>query len=351
MTASVEDVTDPVVPFDACGPLPIGTTVLEASAGTGKTHAIGDLVTRYVAEGVARPEQLLVITFGRAASQELRERVRGHLVAAERALARPDRARDPVHRLLATGTAEEVRIRRDRLRAALATYDASTILTTHQFCQFVLTGLGVAGDADPDVELVETLDDLVVQVVDDLFVGAFARRDLEPVFDRATALMLARKAIDDPQAQLQPVDADPKSPANWRVRFAQRVRQEVERRKRRRRILGYDDLLVRLASALEPDEAPARLRMRQRWSFVLVDEFQDTDPVQWQILDRAFSGHATMVLIGDPKQSIYAFRGGDVQTYLVAGGPPPPAPGPPGPARRGPRWPGTGARMRPWSTR
>ena len=58
--------------------------------------------------------------------------------------------------------------------------------------------------------------------------------------------------------------------------------------------------------------------MRQRWRVVLVDEFQDTDPVQWQVLDRAFSGHATMVLIGDPKQAIYAFRGGDVVTYLAA---------------------------------
>ena len=51
---------------------------------------------------------------------------------------------------------------------------------------------------------------------------------------------------------------------------------------------------------------------------MLVDEFQDTDPVQWQVLDRAFTGHATMVLIGDPKQAIYAFRGGDVTTYLQA---------------------------------
>ena len=59
-------------------------------------------------------------------------------------------------------------------------------------------------------------------------------------------------------------------------------------------------------------------RMRARWSTVLVDEFQDTDPVQWQILDRAFGGHATMVLVGDPKQSIYAFRGGDIDTYLAA---------------------------------
>ena len=58
--------------------------------------------------------------------------------------------------------------------------------------------------------------------------------------------------------------------------------------------------------------------MRARWKVVLVDEFQDTDPVQWQVLDRAFSGHATLVLIGDPKQAIYAFRGGDVATYLAA---------------------------------
>ncbi len=65
-------------------------------------------------------------------------------------------------------------------------------------------------------------------------------------------------------------------------------------------------------------QAPARERMRRRWKVVLVDEFQDTDPVQWQVLDRAFSGHATMVLIGDPKQAIYAFRGGDVTTYLQA---------------------------------
>ena len=72
--------------FDVCGPLPTGTTLLEASAGTGKTWTIGALVTRYVAEGEARLEQMLVVTFGRAASQELRERVRAQLVEAERAL-------------------------------------------------------------------------------------------------------------------------------------------------------------------------------------------------------------------------------------------------------------------------
>ena len=62
--------------------------LLEASAGTGKTWTIGALVTRYVVEGVARLEQMLVVTFGRAASQELRERVRAQLVEAERVLER-----------------------------------------------------------------------------------------------------------------------------------------------------------------------------------------------------------------------------------------------------------------------
>ena len=92
----------------------------------------------------------------------------------------------------------------------------------------------------------------------------------------------------------------------------------MDRRKRRLGILSYDDLLSRLAAALEPADAPARERMRQRWRIVLVDEFQDTDPVQWAVLERAFHGHATLVLIGDPKQAIYAFRGGDIFTYLEA---------------------------------
>ena len=50
----------------------------------------------------------------------------------------------------------------------------------------------------------------------------------------------------------------------------------------------------------------------------MVDEFQDTDPVQWEVIERAFVGRVTLVLIGDPKQAIYAFRGGDVVTYLRA---------------------------------
>src|SRR5699024_10514522 len=58
--------------------------------------------------------------------------------------------------------------------------------------------------------------------------------------------------------------------------------------------------------------------LQERYRVVLVDEFQDTDPVQWEIVRRAFHGRATLILIGDPKQAIYAFRGADVHAYLDA---------------------------------
>ena len=102
------------------------------------------------------------------------------------------------------------------------------------------------------------------------------------------------------------------------MRFACDVLDEIDRRKRRLGVLSYDDLLGQLADALGPDDSPARARMRQRWKVALIDEFQDTDPVQWQVFERAFHGAATLVLIGDPKQAIYAFRGGDIVTYLDA---------------------------------
>ncbi|WP_395659031.1 UvrD-helicase domain-containing protein [Nocardioides sp.] len=309
-------------PFDIRDPLPTGTVLLEASAGTGKTWTIGALVTRYVAEGHARLEQMLVVTFGRAASQELRERVRAQLVDAERVL-----SDDPVATgvedselvaMLRAWPAEERRLGHRRVTEALAGFDAATIATTHQFCSMVLDSLGVAGDSDSRARLVEDLDDLVKETVDDLYLRAFAFDEEPPVFSHTEALAIARAAVSDPQARLEPAGEDRATAAGRRVAFAEAVRTQLDRRKRRLGILSYDDLLTQLRDALADSDGPAAHRMRARWSIVLVDEFQDTDPVQWEVLRRAFAGHATMVLIGDPKQAIYAFRGGDVATYLDA---------------------------------
>ncbi|ANI38249.1 exodeoxyribonuclease V subunit beta [Mycolicibacterium vaccae] len=308
-------------PFDLLGPLPADktTTVLEASAGTGKTFALAGLVTRYVAEGVATLDRMLLITFGRAASQELRERVRAQIVDAVRAFDDPAGAADnEIIDHLLKGTVEELAERRQRLRDALAGFDAATIATTHQFCQLVLRSLGVAGDTDSGVELVESLDDLVTEIVDDLYLAHFGQQRDEPLLTYDAALNLAREVVRNAHTELRPADPAPGFDPHVRVQFAQAVCAELETRKRRLGILHYDDLLSRLADALESPDSAARARMRQRWSIVMVDEFQDTDPVQWQVIDRAFSGHCTVILIGDPKQAIYAFRGGDIVTYLHA---------------------------------
>jgi exodeoxyribonuclease V beta subunit len=308
-------------PFDLLGPLPAArsTTVLEASAGTGKTFALAGLVTRYIAEGVATLDQMLLITFSRAATQELRDRVRRHIVDSVHAFDDPTRAGDnQVVKHLLDGTPEERQNRRQRLRDALATFDAATIATTHQFCQLVLRSLGVAGDTDSGVTLVESLDELVTEIVDDLYLRHFGRERDHPLLTYPDALRLAREVVNHPATQLRPNDPDPDSRAAVCVRFAQDVKAELEIRKRRRGILGYDDLLSRLADALKADDSAAQARMHHRWPIVMVDEFQDTDPVQWQVIDRAFTGRSTLILIGDPKQAIYAFRGGDIVTYLSA---------------------------------
>ncbi len=96
----------------------------------------------------------------------------------------------------------------------------------------------------------------------------------------------------------------------------------MRERKRSREILTYDDVLLRLRETLaDPDRGPvACTRLRERFDVVLVDEFQDTDPVQWEIMRARLrrGSSTTLVLVGDPKQAIYAFRGADVHAYLLA---------------------------------
>ena len=311
--------------FDVRGALPTGTTVLEASAGTGKTFTIAALATRYLAEGFAQLDELMLVTFSRAATRELRERVRSRLLSAEAGLADPHVAReseDTVVRHLGQAGDEEVAVRRHRLRTALSRFDAATIATTHEFCHQMLVGLGVAGDVERGEVFVESLEDLVEEVTDDLYLRKFAAPDASapPPLKRGLALRVAGVAVNDRHAVLAPVGAPEGSEADVRVRLAAAVRLEVERRKRLRRLVSYDDQLTRLAASLaDPVSGTAACeRLRSRFRVALVDEFQDTDPVQWEILSSAFHGHRTLVLIGDPKQAIYAFRGADVVTYLQA---------------------------------
>ncbi|HGG58755.1 MAG TPA: exodeoxyribonuclease V subunit beta, partial [Gammaproteobacteria bacterium] len=100
------------------------------------------------------------------------------------------------------------------------------------------------------------------------------------------------------------------------------VRDHMDRAKRRAHQLYFDDLLTRLDQALrgEGGEALAQ-RLREQYPLAMIDEFQDTDAVQYRIFHAIYGEEktpTTLCLIGDPKQAIYGFRGGDIYTYLAA---------------------------------
>ena len=312
-------------PFDVCGPLPgPGVTVLEASAGTGKTFTITALVARFVAAGTPL-DAILAVTFTRMATGELRDRVRSRLVSAEDALGRylasgeQPPAGDDVVAHLAGGSREEVEARHRRLADAVASFDAATIATTHGFCQVVLDGLGTAGDVPAGAALMEDTADLVDEVVDDLYLRWALMHGRAPGFTRAAARQATAQAVGNPGIDLSPPEGD--DPDGLLRRLVAKAEAEVARRLQGDNLLTYDHLLSRLAGTLEdPERGPvARGRLRDRYQVVLVDEFQDTDPVQWRVVREAFGeGTTTLVLVGDPKQAIYSFRGADVHAYLDA---------------------------------
>lgn len=104
------------------------------------------------------------------------------------------------------------------------------------------------------------------------------------------------------------------------IRDDARVRLRLH--KDAQRVQTYDDLIEQVAAALAGEHGAAlQRRLREQYQVALVDEFQDTDARQWSIFQRVFGlpdAAPGLFLIGDPKQAIYGFRGGDVRTYLDA---------------------------------
>jgi len=102
--------------------------------------------------------------------------------------------------------------------------------------------------------------------------------------------------------------------------FLEEAPDTVRQRKRERRLASFDDLLFKLHNALTSDQYPwLGDLLRQRFPAALVDEFQDTDPLQYQIFETLYNGQDnTLYMVGDPKQAIYRFRNADLHSYLRA---------------------------------
>lgn len=318
--------------FNPIGPLPDPgtTTVLEASAGTGKTHAIAGLAVRFIAEAGVDPARMLLVTFGRNATRELRERVRTRLTRTRDALLDPSHPARQSDEVVEHLVARSDPLAAIRLAGAVAAFDSLTIATTHQFAGRSLRGLGLLGDFDSGESLLADQRQLLTDVLDDFYVRKYGgSKQLDPGVEPLaykTAAEVARAALDDPQsvilglAELRSGTPMGSASATTRIRLAAAARAEAEARRRAERSITYDDLVSHLAQTLRDPVggALARARLARAHEVVLVDEFQDTDPLQWQIVAQAFHGCSTLVLIGDPKQAIYAFRGADVHSYLQA---------------------------------
>lgn len=409
-----------------------GSTLIEASAGTGKTYNIALIYLRLLLERGLGAREILVTTFTEAAAEELKARIRARLSAAARTVdalltgtapALEDASLDAWLRLrvAADGTLAQT-----RLKLALSELDLAPISTIHGYCRRVLTEFPF--DTGMAFNLGEIVDQraLVRECVDDYWRQRFLGSEADPwavgfvlpagpadlaqrvasVLDQRGARIelegteavrlwwqqlrgrelpaLARLVADTSAFRANSkllrlltelhfaaqqdtpgaVDWDslyeyltpekivgsgrqgPHAPLYTRPllqqlqamrpalqRLPQRihhewvcdalafVERELERRLRERGQLTFDQLITAVHARLQgPRGAQLAEQLAATWPAALIDEFQDTDARQWQIFERLHQAGAShlLVLIGDPKQAIYAFRGGDIQAYLQA---------------------------------
>lgn len=415
-----------------------GTTLIEASAGTGKTYTITTLVLRMLVERGLHVRQILVVTFTQAAAAELRDRIRrrvGETLAALESGGGFERDPEFAGWLAARREAGCGDADRAQLERALRDFDEASISTIHAYCQRVLSEHAFESRSAFESELVEQQTPLLEEVTYDFWANNAYRAAPELLRSmRAKAaprklLSLAWKVMRDPTmpvlppapesplpslqrwgaaltraaelwleqrseivrellrperlhkgshapdriagewasaldqlAQAQPGQLPPcvaklteaalakatrkqqqpprhaffaaltelqaahdemSAALDVRVLALRRelvdyVREQVSRRRRKQGVQGFDDLLVQLRAALGGSAGAALAsKLIARHPVALIDEFQDTDPVQYEIFSRLYA-RGSLFLIGDPKQAIYGFRGADIFAYLQA---------------------------------
>lgn len=413
-------------------PVEPGITLIEASAGTGKTFTIAGIFVRLIIENRATVREILVVTFTEAATAELRGRIRQMLSDALTAFTTGTSDDTFLTALLAKHAGSATAVRR-RLDAALRGFDEAPIYTIHGFCQRTLKDRAFESGALFDTELIRDQSELLREIAEDYWRNHFysvepavlgfalegnlgpdqlfrlleaavrhpelhfistavglpldkAQAALLNTFDAArriwqaeentirshfgdgqtwcnkpyhsTAAMAVhfanfevcfngasagdaftsfqvfsasqlvakvrrRKGNQAPQhAFFDLCERLLSAQRDYRLAllhdFVSQARIELPKRKQQRKLQSYDDLLTRLRDALR-DEGQLAAQLRARYNAALIDEFQDTDPVQSEIFHRIFGASSSMLFyIGDPKQAIYGFRGADIFTYLAA---------------------------------
>ncbi|MBX9929434.1 MAG: UvrD-helicase domain-containing protein [Gemmatimonadaceae bacterium] len=305
--------------------LDAGVTLVEASAGTGKTFAITRLVLRFLLERrVERLSQLLVVTFTERATQELVTRIRIALREAHDVFRGVITEQTPANAELFTLAATHDSAGAAILAGALAELDGLSVSTIHGFCQRLLRESALESRVafastlleHPGIPLGRAVRDWTrARVVPAPSAAALLGKD-DPVGWMRSLLTPTLRAPDRKIAL--PADPATEAPALL-ADYVERASEAFHEHKRARHLFEFDDLLQQVHRILKEEGSDGALaqHVRQRYRAALIDEFQDTDPVQFPIFATAFTG-CPLFLIGDPKQSIYGFRGADINSYLEA---------------------------------
>ncbi|MEO6987840.1 MAG: UvrD-helicase domain-containing protein [Aquihabitans sp.] len=292
-----------------------------------------------MAEQDIRASDLLIVTFTRAATTELRDRVRNRFAEAARHLSAPvaEPCGDPLLDHLA-GLPNRA-VARERLEQAVTEFDAATVSTIHGFATQVLGAIGSTSAIDPDAPLVDDTVELTAQLCADVMASASVLGTDPDHLPKYSALQTAVMTVLERPGLILLPEPGPGVTTEMEV-----LRDLVDRavaavRSHRHRIgtRSFTDILEVLRDALDTAEGAAAVieALQSRYRVALIDEFQDTDPVQWDIFRSLFGASAqdadtptaatptarpasAFVLVGDPKQAIYAFRGADINTYLEA---------------------------------
>lgn len=345
-------------------------TLVEASAGTGKTFSIKHLVLRLIVEKNIPLDRILVMTFTVAATAELKRRIEEHLRAMKTLLLMPTANVDPLLKAQlalweANDTNPEIRSRTTvlaRVEKSLGLLDRANILTIHSFCHQILESRSFSAGAIVGGDLLANAQPLERQVAEDFFLKAIHEEvrsgrdgslffpDGKPVKMSQFANLLRLLASNPYPLVPRRYMNEPTSREFTLVhRFVDDAPQRLAAIKAEKNVFTYDDMILSTWGALQTgwkgiDTAEvldfARV-VREDYQAVLIDEFQDTDALQLDIVDRLFfgpktddtplgardlaaSGHdpartlkiRSLFFVGDPKQAIYRFRGADLLVYL-----------------------------------
>lgn len=314
-------------------PVTPGFRVIEAGAGSGKTYSLVFLVLRLIVERDLDIRRILMVTFTEAAALELRQRMRERLESVCSGVIKryQDRAGEFADAKIrgkyegesgqlmhiigdpaAKGPEERQRYADNlvKLRRAMTRIGSMQVTTIHGFCQRAVADHAVNAGYEPmEGTPVDTKD--VAAVI----AGDYLRRNYAGGRAPAATLQATTRAV-------QVIMGDPRCVVS--VKDFPDLAVFVQDRTRDNPVLTFDGIILRLKAKLMGEGKPAEKLselIRGQYDVCFIDESQDTDENQWEIFRHLFVGTTIpklLVLVGDPKQAIYGFRGADVRTYRRA---------------------------------